>query len=88
MPKIILTDRFVTFYKKLPDSIRKKVKRQIQLLAENPRHPSLQTKPIQGTNGIYEARIDIHYHMTYERLPDDTLLLRVVAQHDDALKKP
>lgn len=88
MPKIILTDRFVAFYKKLPEGIRKKVKQQIQLLAENPRHPSLQTKPIQGTNGIYEARIDIHYRMTYERLPDDTLLLRVVAQHDDALKKP
>jgi len=88
MPKIILTDRFVTLFRKLPEAIRKKVKRQIQLLADNPRHPSLQTKPIQGTNGIFEPRVDIHYRMTYERLSDDTLLMRVVAQHDDALKKP
>lgn len=88
MPKIILTDRFVTLFRKLPEAIRKKVTRQIQLLADNPRHPSLQTKPIQGTNGIFEARVDIHYRMTYERLSDDTLLMRVVAQHDDALKKP
>ncbi len=32
--------------------------------------------------------VDIKYRFTYERLADDTLLLRVVAQHDDALKKP
>jgi len=88
MPKIILSDRFVAFYKNLPKAIQKKIKRQIQLLAENPRHPSLQTKPIQGTNGIYEARVDINYRMTYERLEDDTLLLRVVAKLDEALKKP
>jgi mRNA-degrading endonuclease RelE of RelBE toxin-antitoxin system len=88
MPKIKLTDRFIELYKNLPKSIRKKINRQIQLLAENPRHPSLQTKPIQGTNGIFEARIDINYRLTYERLPDDSLLLRVVAKHDDALKKP
>jgi mRNA-degrading endonuclease RelE of RelBE toxin-antitoxin system len=88
MPKIILSDRFIALYKNLPEAIQKKIKRQIQLLAENPRHPSLQTKPIQGTNGIYEARVDINYRMTYERIADDTLLLRVVAKHDDALKKP
>lgn len=88
MPKIKLTDRFIELYKNLPESIRKKINRQIQLLSENPRHPSLQTKPIQGTNGIYEARVDIDYRLTYERLPDDTLLLRVVAKHDEALKKP
>jgi mRNA-degrading endonuclease RelE of RelBE toxin-antitoxin system len=88
MPKIKLTDRFIELYKNLPKSIRKKINRQIQLLAENPRHPSLQTKPIQGTNGIFEARVDINYRHTYERLPGDTLLLRVVAKYDDALKKP
>lgn len=88
MPKIILTDRFIELYKNLPESIRKKINRQIQLLADNPRHPSLQTKPIQGTNGIFEARVDINYRLTYERLPDDTLLLRVVAKHDEALKRP
>jgi mRNA interferase RelE/StbE len=88
MPKIQLTDSFIALYCSLPLSIRKKIDRQIHLLAENPRHPSLQTKPIQGTNGIYEARIDLNYRLTYERLPDDTLLLRVVAKHDEALRKP
>jgi mRNA-degrading endonuclease RelE of RelBE toxin-antitoxin system len=88
MPKIQLTDRFITLYSSLPPQIRKKIDRQITLLADNPRHPSLQTKMIQGTNGIYEARVDINYRLTYERLPGGILLLRVVAKHDEALKKP
>jgi mRNA interferase RelE/StbE len=88
MPKIQLTERFLALYAGLPFSIRKKIDRQIRLLAENPRHPSLQTKPVQGTNGIYESRVDLNYRLTYERLPGDILLLRVVAKHDDALKKP
>jgi mRNA interferase RelE/StbE len=88
MPKIELTDRFIALYRSLPDSVRKKVDRQIILLAENPRHPSLQTKPIQGVYGIYEARVDLNYRLTYERLPGDILLLRVVARHDEAIKNP
>ncbi|HEX7555081.1 MAG TPA: hypothetical protein VF338_00550 [Leptolinea sp.] len=88
MPKIQITDRFIALYASLPPSIRKKVDRQISLLADNLRHPSLQTKTIQGTNGIYEARVDLNYRLTYERLPGDILLLRVVAKHDEALKKP
>ena len=88
MPKIQLTDRFIELYSSLPPSIRKKIDRQIRLLSNDPRHPSLQTKVIQGTNGIYEARVDLHYRLTYERLPGDILLLRVVARHDEALEKP
>lgn len=56
---------------------------QIALLAENPRHPSLQTKPIQGIPGIDEARVDKDYPMTYQRDIDDTLVLRVVGKHDE-----
>ncbi len=60
----------------------------MRLLAENPRHPSLQTKPIQSFKGIYEARVDINYRMTYERLPNDVLVIRTVARHDETFKNP
>ncbi len=88
MPKIRLTRRFLKSFARLPASIQEKIKKQIALLAENPRHPSLQTKPIQGAHGIYEARIDRDYRMTYERETDDTLVLRVVGKHKEALKNP
>ena len=88
MPKIRFTRRFLKSFARLPAAVQEKVKKQIALLAEDPRHPSLQTKPIQGAAGIYEARVDIDYRMTYERDADDTLVLRVVAKHDEALKNP
>ncbi len=88
MPKIKSSPRFVKAYVKLSAALREKVDKAILLLQENPRHPSLQTKPIQGFKGVYEARVDINCRLTYERLPDDLLLIRVVATHDDALKNP
>ncbi len=88
MPRIRYTKRFLSLFRKLPADIQLKVKKQIRLLAENPRHPSLRSKPIQGAMGIYEARIDRDYRLTYERQVDDTLVLRVVGRHDQALKNP
>ncbi|MEI7988341.1 MAG: type II toxin-antitoxin system RelE/ParE family toxin [Chloroflexota bacterium] len=88
MPKIDIPPHFILLYQALPASIRKKVDKTIALLAENPRHPSLQTKPIRGTNGIYEARVDLDYRLTYERLSGDTLLLRAVGRHDETIKNP
>jgi mRNA-degrading endonuclease RelE of RelBE toxin-antitoxin system len=80
MPKIKFTRRFLKSFARLPKPVQEKVKIQITWLAENPRHPSLQTKPIQGIKGIYEALIDIDYRKTYERESDDTLVLRVVGK--------
>ena len=88
MPKIKFTRHFLRCFARLPDAIQEKVKKQVVLLAENPRHPSLQSKPIQGAPGLYEARVDRDYRMTSERGLDDTLILRVVDRHDDALMKP
>ena len=88
MPEIETTERFEAAYGNLPVAIRKKVIKALRLLAEDPRYPSLRTKPIQGAAGLYEARVDRDYRMTYERLPGDVLRLRVVGKHDDALKNP
>jgi mRNA interferase RelE/StbE len=88
MPKIKFTRRFLKSFARLLLAVQEKIKKQLGLLAENPRHPSLQTKPIQGAPGIYEARVDSDYRMTYQRDEDDTLVLRVVGKHDQAVKKP
>jgi mRNA interferase RelE/StbE len=79
---------FLKSFARLPNEVQEKVKMQVAWLADNPRHPSLQTKPIQGATGVFEARVDRDYRMTYEREPDDTLLIRVVGKHDEASKNP
>lgn len=88
MPKIEFTETFLKQFNALPKEVQKKVRKAIRLLAENPGHPSLRSKPIQGARGIFEASPDMHYRLTYERLPGDVLRLRVVGPHNEALKKP
>ena len=78
MPEIVLTETFKNGYANLPPKIQKKAEKALRLLAGNPRHPSLRSKPIEGAKGIYEARVDQNYRLTYERLPDDILQIRVV----------
>jgi mRNA-degrading endonuclease RelE of RelBE toxin-antitoxin system len=88
MPEIELSESFIKLYAGLPKEIQAKVKKAIRFLTEDPHYSSLQTKPVEGAKGIYEARVDQKYRLTYERVPNDTLRLRVVGLHDDVLKNP
>ena len=85
--RILAYERFRKSYQHLPGFLRRKVDKQRTLLAENPRHPSLQVKPIKGTTGLWEARVDRQYRMTFEMI-SDTIYLRVVGNHDEVLRRP
>lgn len=71
----------------MPQNIQLKVDRQLKMLLEDMRHPSLHTKKIKGKANIWEARVDFHYRLTFE-IVEDTLFLRVVGNHDEVLKNP
>jgi len=88
MPEIQLTEYFEKRYGKLPPEIQKKTRKALRLLAEDLRHPGLRSKPIEGAPGIFEARVDQDYRMTFERLDGDVLLMRVVGKHDKTIKNP
>jgi len=88
MPRVKAGLRFKKAYKNLSPELQAKVIKALKLFEDNPRHPSLQAKPVQGIRGVYEARVDQSYRMTYQRLPDDILLMRVVEKHDETLKNP
>lgn len=84
---LILTERFIRAYRDLPPQIQKKVNKALRMLESNVRHPSLQTHPIQGSSGIYEARVDLKHRLTYQR-EGDNLILRTVGGHEETLKNP
>lgn len=50
--KITYSKAFKKHYKKLSDTEKKQTKKKLKFFIENPTHPSLRTKKIQGTNGI------------------------------------
>jgi hypothetical protein len=52
-----------------------------QLIDHGPSYPGLNTHPVRGTGGIYEAYVNDGDRLTYER-DGDTLVLRVHCNHD------
>ncbi len=81
------SDRFKNNYAKLNDEIKKKVKAKLKLMSENPMHPSLRTKRVQGTENIFEASINMNVRMTWQYV-ESGILLRNVGEHDEILKNP
>ncbi len=84
---IVLTERFARAYGRLPQRVQRKVDKALQLLEEDFRHPGLRARPVEGTRGIYEARVDRKHRLTYER-EGDRLIMRTVGEHDTTLDRP
>ncbi len=84
---IVLTERFIEAYSQLSPPTQKKVDKALRLLDADFRHPGLRTRPVEGTKGIYEARVDLKHRMTYQR-EGDRLIMRNVGGHDETLKDP
>jgi len=84
---IIFSERFVRAYDRLPEEIQKKVKKALRLLDDDPRHPSLQVHLIRQHSGVYEARVDIKYRLSFEFSGQDKVV-RNVDNHDECLKNP
>lgn len=85
---LVLTERFRKSALELEPEIREKLKKQIGLLASDPRHPSLRVKKIKGTGSVFEARVDRDHRFTFEFGEARAIILRVVGPHDPTLKKP
>ena len=81
------TQLFQAKVKELPAEIKKSLKAKLELMAENPRHPSLRVKKMQGQEGIFEASVHMGIRMTWQ-YTEDGILLRNIGEHDQALNKP
>lgn len=86
--KLTLTDRFRKSALELEPGTRDRLKKQLELLAADPRHPSLRVKKIKGTGSIFEARVDRDVRFTFEFGEGREIVLRVVGPHDPTLKRP
>ena len=84
--KVSFTKPFKQDYKGLPENIQDQIDEQIVQLIENPKHPSLNIKKMEGHKSIWEARITKGYRMTFQ-IDSDTCLLRRVGTHS-VLKRP
>jgi len=57
---------FLSQYDELPKDIKKKFKKQISLLKENPKHPSLKIHKLEGSN-FREFYVDDFYRCVFQQ---------------------
>lgn len=79
------TPKFKKQFSKLNPIIKKKFAKQLTLLLQNPRHPSLRARKMEGVD-VYEARLDRHNRFVYKIVNDD-IWFYVIGPHDEGLGK-
>ncbi len=79
--QIEATQTFLRLYKKMPQEIKDKTKKILELFQANPGHPSLGHKKMAGQEDIYEVRVTINYRLTYQKM-GNTAYLRKIGTHD------
>lgn len=90
MPNLHRSDRFMKQLKKLLSNgivTVSQVEKFLHLLEETPQHPSLRTKKIQGTAGVFEASLNMAVGITFEYIKPDAVYLRNIGAHDSTLKR-
>ncbi len=85
--EILFTERFEQAYESLTKPERQSVRKAISLLSDNPRHPGLGVKKMEGRKNTWEARPSKRLRITFE-MGGETILLRNVGEHDKVLKSP
>ncbi len=85
--KVARTSQFKKAWKTLNDKDRAQAKKAIEHLVKDLRYPALKVKKMKGTDDIWEARASLSLRITFRR-ERDTIMLRNVGKHDEALSKP
>ena len=76
------TDRFEKNYNKLSKIEKKQIINKLALLAENPAHPSLRSKRIQGTDDLFECSVNMDIRIVWYYEGDKLIILLDVGHHD------
>jgi addiction module RelE/StbE family toxin len=80
--QITYTKRFEKHFKSLNTQEKQQLRAKLQLLAENPMHPSLRTKRIQGTQDLFECSVNMDIRVIWYYEGDKLIFLLDVGHHD------
>lgn len=60
------TPNFDRHFARKPRRLQEITRRKIEMLADDPTHPSLQIHRVEGADGVWEAYIDMTHRLTFE----------------------
>ena len=61
---------------------KKQIKAKVGILSQNPLHPSLRTKRIQGTDNLFECSVNMDIRIIWYYEDDKLIMLLDVGHHD------
>lgn len=85
--KIARTARFKKAWEQLTKEEKTVAKKAIINLTMDIQYPSLRVKKIKGTDNVWEARASYSLRITFQ-IESDTIVLRNIEHHDEALAHP
>jgi mRNA-degrading endonuclease YafQ of YafQ-DinJ toxin-antitoxin module len=78
---IVVEPDLFSQYDELPKDIKKKFKKQLSYLRENPKHKSLQIHKLEGTD-FWEFYVDKGYRCVFKKEEGNTYRLYFVGTHE------
>ena len=75
--QVLRTERFKKDFKRLPSDIQERIGNALERFVDNPRHPSLHVKKMEGAPDIWELRVSDNYRITFQFVQEGALLRRV-----------
>ncbi len=75
--KVLRSDRFKKDYQDLDPETQTQLDKQLRLLLQNPRHPSLRVHKIKSTKGLWEFRISQGYRCVFNIEGNAYVLLQI-----------
>lgn len=80
--KITFTERFKKRYEKLNDKEKVQFKNKLNLFIQNPLHPSLRVKKIQGTNTLFEFSVNMDVRVIWFYEGKEIIALIDIGHHN------
>lgn len=78
--RLVYTDKFNKQYRQTTETIRTACDKQLRLLLDNFRHPSLQTKLYLAAEGLWQGRVNQSWRF-YFTIDGDAYTLVAVTKH-------
>lgn len=82
------TERFDKSLKRLDPRSQKAIAKALRLLLDNPLHPSLRARKMEGYDQVFEASANMDIRITFHYEKPDTIVLRNCGHHDITLGNP
>lgn len=79
--RLEILPRFKRATRRKTPAMRSSIDRCVVLLGENPRHPGLHTRRVQGRKGVWEAYVDQANRVTFQ-YGENSIVLRTNCNHD------